>query len=480
MASMLMSGWMMTRDHSWGDDFAAYLLQARSIVQGNMVEYVAQSTFTMDNSSHVFGPVTEPWGYPLMLAPTYAIFGLRVQALKAVGVVCYAAMLAAFFLLARTRVRDRESLLLTALLGFNVAMQSGTNEILSDIPFALWSTLCLWLMLRPEYPALSSRGRLLRQALLGTAIFAAVFTRVAGFVLFVPLVAVQIMQLRRRGRGTADLGWLLTPYAAFGALYGAQGLVFPSVEHAAPWGTVTLQSVWDNAVGYFWVPGYFLRNILFGAEALYLVLLPFFLLCVVHYWRRDLPLHLYIGATLGLFIVRQGMPEPRYLFPLWPLFLLFTYEGMLLASGRLKGALQSRARTLAWDAMLMLAILSFAACLQLGWLNARAGRYDWRESRGAFHPTSNRMFEFIRDKTPADSVIIFFKPRAMRLRTDRSAFFTTRCEDLPRGDYVAIEKSMGGYDQILPQDVMHCNPDVVLTPVFEKDQFVVYQIASLP
>jgi hypothetical protein len=88
------------------------------------------------------------------------------------------------------------------------------------------------------------------------------------------------------------------------------------------------------------------------------------------------------------------------------------------------------------------------------------------------------MFEFIREQTPADSVVIFFKPRAMRLRTERDSFFTTRCEDLPDGDYVVIEKSMGAYDQIRREDLTHCNPAVSLTPVYEKDQFVVYQVLS--
>ena len=47
-----------------------------------------------------------------------------------------------------------------------------------------------------------------------------------------------------------------------------------------------------------------------------------------------------------------------------------------------------------------------------------------------------------------------------------------------RATTLVIEKSMGGYDQILPQDVMHCNPTVVLTPVYEKDQFVVYRVSG--
>jgi hypothetical protein len=90
------------------------------------------------------------------------------------------------------------------------------------------------------------------------------------------------------------------------------------------------------------------------------------------------------------------------------------------------------------------------------------------------------MFEYIRDETPADSVIIFFKPRAMRLRTGRDAFFTTNCADLPKADYVAIVKSIGTYDQISPQLVRHCNPNVTLTPAYEKDDFVVYRLDPAP
>jgi 4-amino-4-deoxy-L-arabinose transferase-like glycosyltransferase len=484
LASMLLGALMMTRDHSWGDDFAAYILQARSLVQGTMSRYVAQSAFTMAASSHVFGPVTEPWGYPLMLAPVYALFGLRVQALKAVALVCFAAFLIAFFLLARTRLKDTEALLLTAVLGFNVGLLNGTDQILSDIPFALWSTLSLWLMFTMARGEAGFSLRLRHAALVGLAVFAAVFTRVAGFLLFVPLVVSQIQHLRQgadRGLRPVQAAALsAVPYAVFGSLYAIQAWIFPSVGHENPLGPVTLQTVGQNLIGYFWAPAYFLQNILGGAEPLYLILLPFILYSIWRHLQRDLPLHLYIVATLALFISRAGFAEARYLFPIWPLLVLLAFDGMQLAAAQLDRSRSARAQTLIWDFFLVLALLSAAACLRLGWLNLRAGRYDYSEARGAFHPTSTAMFEFIRERTPPDSVIIFFKPRAMRLRTDRDAFFTTRCEDLPRGDYVVIEKSMRGYDQILPQDVMHCNPSVVLTPVYERDQFVVYEIRAAP
>ena len=483
LASVLLSTLMMTRDHSWGDDFAGYIMQARSLAQGNMQEYVTRNTFTMESSSHVFGPVTEPWGFPLLLSPVYALLGLRVQALKAVVVLCYAAFLVAFFLLARTRLKDRESLLLTAVLAFNVGMLQGTNEVLSDIPFALWSTLSLWLMLTLPGPEAGSKTALRHAVLLGLALFAAVFTRIAGFLLFIPLIAAQVMHLRKGGRSgmraAETAGLTAAPYLVAGALYALQAFIFPGVAHVDPLGPVTIQSVLQNLIGYFWAPAYFLRNIVGGSSALYLVLLPFFVFSFIRHWQRDLPVHLYILASLAVFIFRAGMPEPRYLYPLWPLFMLFAFDGMQLAAARLPPLRQPRALTLAWDALLVLALISLAACAQLAWINMKAGRYDYRESRGVFHPTTNLMFEFIREQTPSDSVIIFFKPRAMRLRTDRDAFFTTKCGDLPEGDYVVIEKSMGAYDQIRREDVTHCNPAVVLTPVYEKDQFVVYQVTNL-
>ena len=109
-----------------------------------------------------------------------------------------------------------------------------------------------------------------------------------------------------------------------------------------------------------------------------------------------------------------------------------------------------------------------------------ADRYVDGRSYGAFSPGSRAMFEYIQEKTPADSVIIFFKPRAMRLLTDRDSLSTTHCQDLSNGDYVAVVKSIGGYDQISPAEVPHCNPGLTLTPFYEKDDFIVYQIAAAP
>ena len=47
----------LTRGHLWWDDFAGYLLQAKSILSWTMADFITHNTFTIQNSSYPPGPV---------------------------------------------------------------------------------------------------------------------------------------------------------------------------------------------------------------------------------------------------------------------------------------------------------------------------------------------------------------------------------------------------------------------------------------
>jgi hypothetical protein len=85
-------------------------------------------------------------------------------------------------------------------------------------------------------------------------------------------------------------------------------------------------------------------------------------------------------------------------------------------------------------------------------------------------------YKFIKNNTPSDSVIVFFKPRAMRLMTDRNALALTECERIPEGDYVALSKKVGENLQIPPEQIDECN--LPLHKVFENRRFVVYEVTE--
>ena len=141
---------LLTRGHSWLDDFAAYVMQAKSILDGAMGEFVRRNAFTVSASSYPPGPAAYPWGFPLLLAPVYAMFGLNALAFKLVNTLFYALFLIVLFALARTRLTDAESLLLTAALAFNPALLLAQDQIISDIPFLFFCTLSIFFLHRTQ------------------------------------------------------------------------------------------------------------------------------------------------------------------------------------------------------------------------------------------------------------------------------------------------------------------------------------------
>ena len=136
----------LTNGHNWGGDFSSYIMQAQSITEGTPQSFIEKNRFTIERSSRSLGPVAYPWGFSVLLAPLYLVFGLDMIALKSLG-----AMSFLFFLLLLWFGFQKEHsyfwrLFLVALFGLNPYLLSYLNNILSDIPFLLFSTLSLLLM----------------------------------------------------------------------------------------------------------------------------------------------------------------------------------------------------------------------------------------------------------------------------------------------------------------------------------------------
>src|ERR1041385_6393908 len=124
----------LTRGHDWGDDFASYIMQSQSIVHGNIAEFIQQNAFTIQNSSILIGPITYPWGYPLLLTPFVAFNGIHPLLLKIPSLFFFVGFLICFYFLTKDRLTPIESLLLLALFAFNPTLLQFLNQILSDIP----------------------------------------------------------------------------------------------------------------------------------------------------------------------------------------------------------------------------------------------------------------------------------------------------------------------------------------------------------
>jgi hypothetical protein len=469
LVSGTLSFFMLTRGHLWWDDFASYVMQAKSILSWTMDDFVRRNTFTIQNSSYPPGPIAYPWGFPFLLAPVYAVFGLNPLALKLVSIVFYGMFLVTFYFLARTRLDETESLLLTGVLSVLPALLAANDLILSDIPFLACSTLSL--VLAHKYSPSAKSPDFAVGIALGVIIFLAFFLRTTGILLLAPL-ALSLL-LGSWPRWQTALKKAAIPTLTFGILLALQIAIFPGGQESyfSHFSMLTPKRLLDNVLYYLWLPSWTFDKIP-GGVVLYPVLTVFLLVSLRWHLRRDAAMHAYSLLTLLLFIIwpeRQGL---RFIYPILPFLFISAFDGMKLVSARLKAGWQKKAKIVVSGFWGLIIVVSLVISSTQAAQNLASGR----EINGPFDIYSNQMFAFIREKTPAESIIIFMRPRALRLFTERDSFMTENCADLVKGDYVALHEKMAGNGQIPPEQIVTCNPTVTLTPVFNNKRFKVYKI----
>ncbi len=482
LSATLLGFFNLTRDNGWGDDFAGYILQAQSIVRGNMGDLVTKNVQAVERSSGDLRPGNYPWGFPLMLAPIYAIFGVKIIGFKLVLTLCHGLLVGAVFCLARTRLNVLDSLIVAAVVAYNaVLISEGQGEVLSDVPFTLLSTVALWMMLRPASPPSAGGTDTARGIFTGLAIFGAVFIRPNGFLLFLPLAAAHLPRWQSKDaavRRSAALA-ILVPAVTVASLDALQAWVFPNVSLRQVSFSLAPESLWRMLIYYLPYPAYFFRHLGPAAWIIYGIQIILVVLSLLAHWKRDLPLAVYVLCTVVMYIAFPYKQGVRYLYPIWPVLLIFTLDGMRAVAERLGPVKSSHILTVLHSVWIAIAVSSLAISTRLAWLNIANDRGEPGRTWGAFSPGSTAMFDFISDHTRADGVIIFYKPRALSLRTNRDSFLTTDCADLPKADYLVIAEDNGTYDQIAPELVQDCNPGVVLTPLYMKDRFIVYEIGQV-
>src|SRR2546422_796036 len=174
--------------HDWGDDFALYIQHARNIGAG--APYAATG-YIYNPHNPAIGPRTYPPGFPLLLAPVVAVFGLELQPMKVVVVLCFVGVL---LMLPRVFQRDlppRYTAALILVMGLNPYFWDFKDQVLSDIPFLLFMLL-----------SLHAFQRATKVPLAGVAAAAAIPTRALGVVVPAPFIASEPLLWRRVRRDT--------------------------------------------------------------------------------------------------------------------------------------------------------------------------------------------------------------------------------------------------------------------------------------
>jgi hypothetical protein len=190
-------------------------------------------------------------------------------------------------------------------------------------------------------------------------------------------------------------------------------------------------------------------------------------------WNRHKEDALFIFFFVIWMIVLVTWPSwqgPRFIFPLLPIFVYFTFQGMKFASSKLPAPSMQIGRWLVYGFWSLLTIIFLVNSSLNGYVNLQAGR----TINGPYDPFSKEIYQYIKDETPEDSVVVFFKPRAMRLMTAHDSFLSTDCESILEGDYLVLSTKVGENLQIPPERIDSCN--LPLNQVLKNNRFVVYEI----
>lgn len=494
------SSWLcwntLTLGHNWGDDFALYIMQAISIVENNIYSFLESSKFLIQESVIAPGPVASPWGFPLVLAPIYAYFKLNILALKSVNIIFFLLYIIVLWFGFQKKHSYVFLTCLVLLFAFNPYLISFLNNILPDIPFLFFSTLFLVILQKEidqENILLSNKAN---QIILGIIVAMSFFIRTNGVLLLPTLTASQLIKIglanpKNQSNPFCIKGFisylftnkiiytLLLPYFSFLFLCLIWWFIFPesNISTISQFKKISLVSLINNTYHYLSAPARFFNGILYG-HILYLLSIPFFLATLVLRIKYDYPIIIYLFLTFSLYILipfdsPQGI---RYLFPILPFYISF-----VLMYFENKQAFSNKKLTILLNKASILLVLSVVIYFLI--ISAQTALFNLQNQRveisGVSTVNAKGVFSFVKENTPTKSIIIFFKPRAMKLFTKRQSITANNLDlVLAKGDYLCIYS--GKYEYLkkeLPKaEVQELKARNKLILVYTNSDFSLYQI----
>ncbi len=437
-------------------DWAMYVMHARNILHGRPY---AETPYVVYPETIYEGANSYPSGFPLMLAPVYAVFGLNIRAFKIVSDAALALSLLPIYLLSRRYLSPLSAMLIMLATAFGSLYVTSQNTVNSDGPYQFLSfaamVLVLWLYDRGKDNWLWGFGA-------GLVLAACYLTRPIGIAL---VLGVAIADVLRRRRISAFVIFLL---GTFVLLVLVNNSMFHKDSAYKDQFVLSPVLIVKHAIAYLGYLSYLFANP-FSNVFRYLLWVPSMLLALVGIWsivrRKGFTLVEFYWPLLGAVLCAYWVPNARYLLPLLPIFLIYIFVGAQTALERIPPSYR------VWLQVAAAALLLAAPAMNL--LRIRTFNQDTLIATPAF----NQLCEQIGTRTGAHDFVMFWNPRVLALYTGRSsspypvsdAPAVQRFVDRVQPKYVVLDKNWEGDRQYLAP-VMDSQPLRYAT-IYENEQF---------
>ena len=453
--STLMNIFAFEKGHYWGDDFALYIAQAKSLVEGNPEMLLRQNTFAMSHSSYPIGPNLVPWGLPIILSPIYAIFGLNLIPLKIPGLILFELSLIVIFFLFLGKLNSSLTILLASFFAFNPFFLLLNDTVNSDTAYLFFSLLSVFMIQKTIIEQRLSEYRVIRFLLIGFLIFLSCFTRVIGIALLFLLITVQLIHISRT-HGINSLKYSMTnkfiwlPYSVFAVFQGITYLLLPSGvgSYFSYIPSINLRSIKNQMYYYATIPSEFFNA--YFPSVMYGVTIPFVALGIKRNFKIDYPYVIYAFITLSILVIVPYPGGLRYILPIFPFYIYFFCIGLDSSYLQFHISIFRFILTIKPSCIFLGIFICLLVC-HSSWV-AYIMLNNNHVVDGPFTKTSLEMFNFISNHTDKSDIIIFFKPRILRLLTSRQSLMMTDFSQLMESNshYLVIRKIRGIHDPIPP------------------------------
>lgn len=178
---------------------------------------------------------------------------------------------------------------------------------------------------------------------------------------------------------------------------------------------------------------------------------------------------LYAVLTIGLYIVWPYQEGLRFVFPLIPIYVYFLILGLRWLGLAVSGIGEFYT--------LPLAGLALAFAVSSAYLTYCNLSRERSVPQGPYTEHATEMFAFITHNTSLEDVIVFRKPRVMRLFTGRPSLMIDKVDDVGRGKVLVFDKSQNQkWHQLKAPEKEVLVSDKKIDLVFQNDEFEVYRL----
>ena len=388
--------------HLWADDFAMYVHHAQNIVEGRPY---AETGYIYNPRVPAYSPGLYPPVFPLLLSPSYKLFGLNLLPMKLEQVAFFLLALAVAYGLWWRDLGSRYALGLIAILGCSPVFWLAKDSVLSDLPFLLFFYLAALIVQRAGG---NGKFRLVWAIALGLTLYAAMGTRAAGIALIPGLVLYVALRQRELSRFTGIAVTICIALAVLQKYWiGSAPGGYVEQVHAITSHTVLFNlAEYLRALAGFWVAS--VRN---AFSFLVLAIIALLTLAGVFFqYRRGFTIvEAFLVPYLGILLLWPYAAGVRALFPVIPWVAFLALIGL---RGLSQKFVPQYSEAAVWGLLLLLAI-PFAE----GYRAMNFGPI--RENQGL--PEFNQLCEAARNQSGPEDVFIYYRARALSLYTGRPA-----------------------------------------------------------